>query len=67
MIDVFAALEAYQRLEISDIGYILSENKPADGLTKPKPCKALIKLLTTGTMNLPIEQWVISNEKSVFP
>lgn len=66
MIDVQAAREAYQKLEISDIGHISGPDNPADGLTKPQPCPALTKLLTTGIADHPINQWVIRNNKSVF-
>lgn len=33
MIDIEAAREAYGRQEISDVGWIRSEDNPADGLT----------------------------------
>ncbi|PXF45775.1 hypothetical protein BWQ96_04442 [Gracilariopsis chorda] len=66
MIEVQAAREAYQQLEILDIGHISGSNNPADGLTKPKTCLALVKLLTTGIMDHHINQWVIRNNKSVF-
>lgn len=58
MIDIHAARQAYQRLETSDIGHISGFDNEADRLTKPKPCPALIKLLTIRIMDHYIIQWV---------
>ena len=66
MIDVSAARQAYQRMEISDVGHISSKYNAADGLTKTKPCPALIQLLSTGKMDHPINQWIIRNDQSLF-
>lgn len=55
MIDIQAAREAYGKQEISDVGWIRSEDNPADGLTKPAPCEALERLLDTGMGNVPVQ------------
>ncbi|CDF33317.1 unnamed protein product [Chondrus crispus] len=59
MIDIAAAREAYNENEISNVGLVRSEHNVADGLTKPKYCKALESLLRTGKDENPVEQWII--------
>lgn len=59
MIDFEAARQSYGTQEISDVGWIRSEDNPADGLTKPAPCKALEQLLDTGFVDVPVHQWVV--------
>lgn len=59
MIDIAAARQAYELEEISNIGLVRSEHNIADGLTKPKFCKALGNLLKTGMDLNPVEQWII--------
>lgn len=66
MIDVNAAREAYQKLEISDIGHVDDPDNPADGLTKAKQCNGLNTVLQTGTVNHEVNQWVVRNDRSVF-
>lgn len=60
MIDLEAARQSYGTQKISDVGWIRSEDNPADGLTKPAPCKALEKLLETGRVDDPVQQWIVS-------
>lgn len=62
MIDIQAARESYGKQEISDIGWIRSEDNPADGLTKPTPCRALEHLLHTGSLDVNIQQWVLRTQ-----
>ena len=59
MIDIAATREAYNANEVSNVGLLGSENNVADGLTKPKYCKALEALLRTGKDENPVEQWII--------
>lgn len=59
MIDIREAREAYGKQEISDVGWIRSEDNPADGLTKPAPCAALERLMDMGSLDTPVQQWVV--------
>ena len=59
MIDVQAAREAYDKQEISDIGWIRSKENPAEELTKSAPCLALDRVMDTGTVNTQVHQWVV--------
>ena len=59
MIDVEAAREAYGRQDISDVGWIRSQDNPADGLTKRGRCEPLERFLDTGYLNVPVQQWII--------
>lgn len=59
MIDIEAARQAYGKQEISDIGWIRSEDNPADGLTKPAQGASLEKILDSGTIDVPVQQWVV--------
>ena len=45
--------------EISNVGYVRTAYNPADAFTKVDKCTALENILTTGSCDLPIEQWVI--------
>ena len=63
MIDVDAVRTAYLKHEISNFGFLRGPNNPADGLTKPKSCPALIHLMRTGKANFVVEQWVIRRGK----
>ena len=44
MIDIQAARNAYAKQEIGDVGWIRTEENQADGLTKSKPCSALVDI-----------------------
>jgi Reverse transcriptase (RNA-dependent DNA polymerase) len=59
MIDVSATRQAYERHETSDVGFIRTSNNPADALTKRGYNAALMDILTTGRLDLPVEQYVI--------
>ena len=59
MIDICALREAYASQEISDVGFIATKNNPADAFTKVTKCQALQHIVSTGSCDLPIEQWVI--------
>ena len=62
MIDIAATREAYNKNEILNVGLVRSEHNPADGLTKPKYCKALDTIIETGINNNPVEQWIIPTQ-----
>ena len=59
MIDLSAVRDAYNEHEISNIGFLKSQNNPADGLTKTKHGNALDHLLKTGKADFFIYQWAI--------
>ena len=61
IIDVKAAPGAYDRAEISDIGWICSKDNPADGLTKAKRCDLLEHVLYTGRCDVQAKQWIVRN------
>lgn len=48
MIYIMAEREAYNASEISDVGWIKSEDNPADSLSKEKRCSLHERLLDTG-------------------
>ncbi len=59
MIDIQIVRDAYSREEISDVGFIRSDQNPADALTKLSPCRALEDYLTTGRLHIIVDQWII--------
>lgn len=59
MIDLQATREAYGNKEIADIGWVRSEDNPADALTKRGTCLAMNRLLDEGRVDLEVLQWVI--------
>lgn len=62
MIDVRAAREAYQRGDISNVGWIRSAHNLADGLTKFEKNKLMVEFLESGRVTTVVEQWVIRAE-----
>ena len=56
LIDIKSVREAYDDFEISDVGFVRSENNPADGFTKVKPNSALQKILHGNRCDFKIEQ-----------
>ena len=64
MIDISTVRKAYENFEISDVGFLGSENNPADAFTKIGSFPSLQKLLNTGMADFPIEQWIIRNSYS---
>lgn len=58
MIDIEAAREAYARGEVSNVGWVRSEDNLVDGLTKIKKCDALHELLQTGVLSRKVERWI---------
>ena len=62
MIDIKAGREAYDASEISDVGWVSSNDNPADGLTKEKRCSLLEKLLDSGRLDVVAKQWIIRSQ-----
>ena len=62
MLDIHATKQAYQSREISNIGFVRSENNLADGLTKEKKQRALFDAMVTGKHEIVCEQWIIRPE-----
>ena len=56
MINIQDNREAYDQSEISDVEWIVSEDNPADGLTKPKRCELFERILDTGTTECKAKQ-----------
>ncbi len=54
MIDIKGVREAYEAEEISNVGWVRSEDNPADGLTKRGRCGALEKFLDTGRPDVEV-------------
>lgn len=58
MIDIFAAREAYNRKEITNVGFISGDDNYADGLTKQKPNDKLFQALSSGLLPTAVRQWI---------
>jgi hypothetical protein len=58
MIDLAVTREAYKKREIETIGFVRTENNPADAFTKITRCKILEEILHTTSLIHPVEQWV---------
>lgn len=56
MIDIQATREAYGNKEIVDIGWVRSEDNPADALTKRGTCLAMNRLIDGGRVDLEVLQ-----------
>lgn len=63
LIDIKAVREAYERFEVSDVGFVRSENNPADAFTKIKCNSALFKILKNNKCDFEVEQWIIRTKK----
>ena len=62
MIDIHASRAAYMAHEISNIGFVRSENNLADGFTKDKKQKTLFELLRNGEHEVVCEQWILRDQ-----
>lgn len=51
--------EAYERREISRVGWTTWSDNIVDALTKLAPCKALHELTHSARLNMRVQQWVI--------
>ena len=61
MLDIAAAREGFRDKVISDIGFVRSSQNLADGLTKKMAQAALQAVLSTGSLDIKPEQWIIRN------
>ena len=52
------AREAYNRYELSNVGLVLEDFNPAEGLTKSKMLPKLNELLHQGIDNTQVSQWI---------
>ncbi len=59
VLGIHSARQACQAQEISNIGFVRSDDKIADGLTKQKMQGALLNLLQTAEHNVVCEQWIL--------
>ena len=59
MLDIHATRAAYQAEEISNIGFVRSNDNIADGLTKPKMQYELLNMLREGSHKVKCEQWIL--------
>lgn len=59
LIDIAVVKEAYNKHEISRVGHVFSNHNPADALTKVCNSAALNSILDTGSLHLPVNQWVL--------
>ncbi len=64
MIDVLSVREVYQKQELSDIGFVRSDQNPANGFAKPNACKALEELFLSGSYCPQVEQWIIRPQRT---
>jgi hypothetical protein len=59
MIDLVVVREAYDRMEIAQLAFLRTNWNPADALTKVSRNTYLETILTTGTIDHPVAQWVV--------
>jgi hypothetical protein len=60
MIDLVVVREAYDRMEIALLAFLRTNWNPADPLIKISPNTFLETILTTGTIDHSVAQWVWS-------
>jgi hypothetical protein len=59
MIDLVVVREACDRTEIAQLAFLRTNCNPADALTKVSRNTYLETILTTGTIDHPVAQWVV--------
>lgn len=64
MIEIKAVRESYERMELSDVPWIRSENNPADALSKVKENAVLNHIVDKQVVDHEVEQWVIRSSAS---
>lgn len=65
MIDIMAAREAYEGIEVTQLGLVSSDDNPVDGLSKVKDNGALAPSLESGIDTCAVQQWIMrKNEDS---
>ena len=63
LIDVKAVREAYENFEVSDVGFLRSDQNPADSFTKLNCNAALNRILSENKCDFHISQWIIRTKK----
>ena len=64
MIDIKDVRESYESQKISNVGFVRSEDNPADAFTKSKHCDALESILRTGAIDLHVDEWIVRQSSS---
>ena len=64
MIDIKDVRESYESQKISHVGFVRSEDNPANAFTKSKHCDALERILRTGTIDLHVDEWIVRQSSS---
>jgi hypothetical protein len=59
VIDLVVVREAYDRMEIAQLAFLRTNWNPADALTKVSRNTYLETIMSTGTIDHPVAQWVI--------
>ena len=63
MLDVYAARQAYKEHDISNVGFVRSNQNIADGLTKCINHEAILNVITTGKLSIKVEHRKIRKPK----
>jgi len=56
MIDITCVRKAYEKKEISVVGFVRTQHNPADAFTRTSKCDAFHSVTRTRTFDLHIEQ-----------
>ncbi len=62
LIDIAGLREAYRKCDLDNLGWIRSEHKIADALTKDKSESSLHCVLATATLRTPVEKWIAKGD-----
>ena len=62
MIDIAAIREAYQSTEIHNVAHVRGDHNPGDAFTKVGKCLALNRILESGILDLPVNQWIVRSD-----
>ena len=63
MLDVYAARQGYKQQDISNIGFVRSNQNISDRLTTSMNQEALRNAITSGKLSIEVEQWIIRKPK----
>lgn len=64
MIDITDFRQAYDRRDITDIGWLRSGKNIAEAFTKPGSCLTLDAYLATAILELDVAQWMVRSPRS---
>lgn len=59
MVDIRSTLEAYNRVDKIEVGWVRSAHNLADGLTKVSKGGSLVEFPDSGRLITEVEQWVL--------